>query len=161
MNIHPFESAGERGDAAELRRLWPLLGDRTVEVTRSLIDRTLRSAIINHREKGVTCLLELGVPPEGFRPQAPEGSPLYLAVLRAHPPIVRLLLDAGADPYRTNAKGETPLSQAHLVAKHPWQRAEGEAIIELLTPWETHRALTQSLEAMETAPPTPARRPRL
>lgn len=73
----------------------------------------------NGNTKGVQHLLELGVPPEAAFSEGdsyftiPKGSlPIHVAAWRAHPAIVKLLIERGSPVDVPDADGRTPLALA-------------------------------------------------
>jgi ankyrin repeat protein len=70
-------------------------------------------ASYNEQESTTSLLLSLGALPDGL-PDDPGSSALMGVAFKGYASIARLLLDAGADPSRTNRAGQTALMMAAL-----------------------------------------------
>jgi ankyrin repeat protein len=143
-------STKDRGDHEVDRNRQPLhyamLG-KNVAVVEALLDAhanpnaeshfgvtPLNVAIEADNVEGVRLLLRRGAKVE-HKPHSRHYIPsLSLAAMLARPALVRLLLEAGADPNATNARGQTPLMYANmassLIAGHG--DAANEFVVEII-----------------------------
>ena len=73
-----------------------------------LNEKKLCKFSLSGNSEGVSHLLSIGVDPNCERDEC-RGTPLFYAAMNGHWDVVRLLLEAGAEPDKANRNGATPL----------------------------------------------------
>jgi uncharacterized protein len=121
-NVHdpqertPLHAAAVHGDLPELRRLLMSGADPSAADIDGFTP--LHFAIQQSHVEAVSALLAAGA--DVNRRNRFGNGPLFTAVFnsRGHGEIIRLLRARGADPYATNAQGQTPVGLARLIANY-------------------------------------------
>jgi ankyrin repeat protein len=139
--------ASALGDLAAVRRM--LDGDRArVNESRPNGRRPLSAAIANWHDDIARLLIERGVDPLMPEPGAPHGTSVHAAAQRGNLPILKLLLEHGADPNEDIDSTSPPITFAETPEVRALLQAYGGDVGVYDTSWiETDDALLAQLAA--------------
>ncbi len=99
-----YKQAGQRGLSAIVKEYYG-----ANEFDLSQLPKLVRACAQYGNDSGLTLLIRLKVPIDVPGPTSGQTA-LHLAVERGFTNCVRLLIEAGADPYHKDLKGQTPIS---------------------------------------------------